>query len=111
VNAKAEKQSAQAIQPLAQAGHDQRLLSTLVAAVDDYTIGYAIREGNEVGPEERARGIAEAFREPYVQYLLDSGEFPLLGRFVAEGGDIPETDRFEEGLDWMLDGFAARLGL
>jgi AcrR family transcriptional regulator len=105
------EQSAQAVQPLAEAGHDPALLSTLVAAVDDYTVGYAIREGNSVQPEERARGIAEAFEEPYIQYLLDSGEFPLLGRFVAEGGELPKLDRFDEGLDWLLDGFAARLGL
>ena len=53
----------------------------------------------------------EAFREPHIQYLLDSGEFPLLSRFVAEGGDLPETQRFEQGLEWLLDGFAAKLGL
>ena len=105
------EQSAQAVQPLAEAGYDPALLSTLVAAVDDYTVGYTIREGNSVSPEERARGIEEAFREPHLQYLLDSGEFPLLSRFVAEGGDLPETQRFEEGLEWLLDGFAAKLGL
>jgi AcrR family transcriptional regulator len=105
------EQSAQAIQPLVEAGYDAAALSTLVAAVDDYTVGYTIREGHSIGPEERAQGIAEAFKEPYVQYLLDSGEFPLLSRFIAEGGDLPETQRFEEGLDWLLDGFAAKLGL
>jgi AcrR family transcriptional regulator len=105
------EQSAQAIQPLFEAGHDPAVLSTLVAAVDDYTVGYTIREGIAVGPEERARGIVEAFQEPYIQALLDSGEFPLLSRFVEEGGELPETQRFEQGLDWLLDGFAAKLGL
>ena len=46
-----------------------------------------------------------------MQYLLDSGEFPLLSRFVAEGGDLPETSDSSEGLEWLLDGFAAKLGL
>ena len=105
------EQSAQAVQPLAEAGFDPRLLGTIVAAVDDYTVGYTIREGISVGPEERVRGIEEAFQDPHLQYLLDSGEFPLLSRFVTEGGELPIGDRFEDGLDWLLDGFAARLGL
>ena len=105
------EQSAQAIQPLHEAGYDPARLSNLVAAVDDYTIGYTLGERRSISPEERARGIQEAFQEPHIQYLLDSGEFPLLSRFVAEGGDLPETDRFDEGLEWLLDGFAAKLGL
>jgi AcrR family transcriptional regulator len=105
------EQSAQAVQPLAEAGFDPQLLAMIVAAVDDYTVGYTLREAVSVGAEERARGIEEAFQEPHVQYLLDSGEFPLLSRFVAEGGELPEAERFDEGLDWLLDGFAAKLGL
>jgi hypothetical protein len=97
------EQSAQAVQPLAEAGFDPQLLAMIVAAVDDYTVGYTLREAVSVGAEERARGIEEAFQEPHLQYLLDSGEFPLLSRFVAEGGELPEADRF--------DGFAAKLGL
>jgi AcrR family transcriptional regulator len=105
------EQSAQAMQPLVEAGFDPQLMAAIVAAVDDYTVGYTIREGNSVGSEERTRGIEEAFQEPHIQYLLDSGEFPLLRRFVAEGGELPEVDRFEDGLDAMLDGFQAKLGL
>jgi AcrR family transcriptional regulator len=105
------EQSAQAVQPLVEAGFDPGVVSTLVAAVDDYTIGYTLRERNYVGTEERAQGIEEAFQEPHLQALLDSGEFPLLSRFLAEDGDPPLTQRFEDGLDWLLDGFAAKLGL
>jgi AcrR family transcriptional regulator len=105
------EQSAQAVQPLAEGGYDLAVLANLVAAVDDYTVGYAIREGNAVSAEQRAQGIEEAFQEPHIQSLLDSGEFPLLSRFVEEGGDLPETQRFEQGLEWLLDGFAAKLGL
>jgi hypothetical protein len=78
------EQSAQAVQPLVEAGFDPGVVSTLVAAVDDYTIGYTLRERNYVGTEERAQGIEEAFQEPHLQALLDSGEFPLLSRFLAE---------------------------
>jgi hypothetical protein len=105
------EQSAQAVQPLAEAGFDPQLLAMIVAAVDDYTVGYTIREGISIGAEERARGIEEAFQDPHLQYLLDSGEFPLLSRFVTEGGALPEGDRFDDGLEWLLAGFAARLGL
>ena len=105
------EQSAQAVQPLVEAGFDPGVVSTLVAAVDDYTVGYTLRERNYIGTEERAQGIEEAFQEPHLQALLDSGEFPLLSRFLEEDGDPPQTQRFEEGLEWLLDGFAAKLGL
>jgi hypothetical protein len=38
-----------------------------------------------------------------VRYLIESGEFPLLERFVSGGGDMPPAD-FERGLKWLLDG-------
>jgi hypothetical protein len=34
----------------------------------------------------------------------------MLERFLRGGGELPRADRFEQGLDWLLDGFAARLG-
>jgi AcrR family transcriptional regulator len=105
------EQSAQAVQPLAEAGFDPALLTAFVAAVDDYTVGYTIRTGVSVGSQERVRGIEQAFSDPHVQHLLESGEFPLLSRFVAEGGEMPEADHFDDGLEWLLDGFAAKLGL
>ena len=42
--------------PAARRGARPAILANLVAAVDDYTVGYAIREGNAVRPEQRARG-------------------------------------------------------
>ena len=82
----------------------------IVAAVDDYTVGYTIRERLRRCRRSGARRDRGGVPRPVRPYLLDSGEFPLLSRFVAEGGDLPETDRFEDGLDWLLDGFAAKLG-
>jgi hypothetical protein len=52
----------------------------------------------------------DAAADPYVQYLLDSGEFPMLSQFVESNMDLAPGDRFDQGLDWLLDGFAARLG-
>jgi AcrR family transcriptional regulator len=105
------EQSAQSIAPLAARGFDPGLLGTIVAAVDDFTVGYALRERFGIQPEERTQGLFEAFREPHVRALLDSGEFPLVRTFVEGGRGLPESERFEQGLDWLLDGFAARLGL
>jgi hypothetical protein len=62
-----------------------------------------------MGPE-RAGTLGDATEEPHLRYLLESGEFPMLEQFVKTGGELPRVDRFEQGLDWLLDGFAARLG-
>ena len=74
-------------------------------------LGYALRELHAGDTE----GIAKRFREeanaPYVRYLLESGDFPILSRLLAEGGDPPTGDRFDDGLEWMLDGFARRFDL
>ncbi len=108
------EQSAQAVAPLGETGLDPALLTGVLLAVDDYTIGYTLRELAAGEPADRARGIAKRFREeseqPYVRYLLDSGEFPMLSRFLTLDGE-PSPHKFEDGLDWLLDGFAARHGL
>ena len=107
------EQSSQAVRALGEAGHDPRLLTALVLAVDDYMIGYTLREIAAADPEDRARGLAKRMtrdaNDPNVRYLLESGEFPMLSRFLESGGELPLGDRFEQGLDWLLDGFAARL--
>ena len=81
-------------------------------AVDDYTVGYTFRELEGGGSDERGRRMATQFREAYdepnVRYLLESGEFPMLERFVS-AGQPPITQPFEVGLDWLLDGFEASL--
>ncbi len=52
----------------------------------------------------------ESLREPHIRALLDSGEFPRLNQFMDAGMQMDVENRFELGLDWLLDGFAARLG-
>ena len=81
-----------------------------MVAVDDYTIGFTVREAAVEDPQNRAAGIAAALQEPHVRALLESGEFPLLSEFIGGGLDLQIEDRFELGLDWLLDGFAAKIG-
>jgi len=102
------EQSAQAVASLGERG------GGIVFAVDDYTIGFALRELAAGAREDRAKGIAKRFRdesqEPYIRYLLDSGEFPMLSQFLTLDREPPRNS-FDDGLDWLLDGFAKRLGL
>ncbi len=99
------EQSAQSIRSLGEHG------AGIVFAVGDYTIGFTLRELAAGGREARAEGIAKRFREeaeePYIRYLLESGEFPMLTQFLTLDGE-PSQNSFDAGLDWMLDGFARR---
>jgi AcrR family transcriptional regulator len=104
------EQSSQAVAGLASEGVARALLHAIVVAVDDYTIGFTVREAVVKDPGERAAGIAVALEEPYVRALIESGEFPLLSEFRSDDVDVEIEDRFELGLDWLLDGFAARIG-
>jgi AcrR family transcriptional regulator len=108
------EQSAQSVRKLGEAGVDEGLLTAIVLAVDDYMIGYTLRELAAGDPDDRARGIAERFRreseEPHVRHLLESGEFPMLSMFI-DGGGRPHRADFETGLNWLLDGFAAQHAL
>jgi AcrR family transcriptional regulator len=107
------EQSARAVHELGTAGHPPELVSGIVTAVDDYTIGYTLRELASGGAGDRgvklADRFAQAYDDPNVRFLLESGEFPLLSRFIA-GGERPLTQDFDVGLEWLLDGFAAKLG-
>jgi AcrR family transcriptional regulator len=108
------EQTAQAVRALGESGIEPTLLTGVVLAVDDYMIGYTMRELAAGDPDDRAHGIARRFRdqseEPYIRYLLESGEFPMLSRFLETDGPPPQHS-FDDGLDWLLDGFAARHGL
>jgi hypothetical protein len=101
------EQSAQAVSSLGQAG------AGIVFAVDDYMIGFTLRELAAGAQEDRAKGISKRFREesqePYVRYLLESGEFPMLSQFVTMDGEPPQNS-FDDGLNWLLDGFAKSKG-
>ncbi|MDA0182471.1 TetR/AcrR family transcriptional regulator [Solirubrobacter phytolaccae] len=94
------EQSAQTVLPLG--GTDPGLLASLVSAVDDFTIGFTLRELS--GEERRGRD----WDSPELRSLLESGEFPLVASFIAADSPMPPPD-FALGLKWLLDGFEREL--
>jgi AcrR family transcriptional regulator len=93
----------------------------ILMTVWTYVAGAALREVQEIRWQrstEAAAGamaatdVATMFRE-FERRIRESGRYPQLVRALDEGvdPDAPETrdDRFEFGLDCVLDGIAARL--
>jgi AcrR family transcriptional regulator len=83
----------------------------VLGAVDDYVLGHVMRQaGMQAGL--RREGIdADEWRarmEPYWQEMIATGEFPRLARIADAEWDLLNDQRFELGLQWLLDGIAAR---
>jgi Tetracyclin repressor-like, C-terminal domain len=100
---------------------DARLTIDLVTTVATYVTGAVIREAQEIRGE-RDRELAEADltaeelqaeRDRYRNWFEASGHYPQIMRFIKAGvdPDDPATrdERFEFGLDCVLDGIAVRL--
>jgi AcrR family transcriptional regulator len=82
----------------------------IIAAVDDYMLGYVTREVRERDLPRR-HGVSaaelEAFAQPYLQELIDSGEFVNVTPLLTDG--VPAAgDSFEYGLTLILDGIERR---
>jgi AcrR family transcriptional regulator len=91
----------------------------LVALVDDYVFGHAMRA--RATREQRDQEHWEQQIEALIRHLetqLDTGEFPVLAEWAA--GDVragferigelaADPDRFERGLQALLDGIELRL--
>lgn len=78
----------------------------VVAAIDDYVLGYVTREVREREILRRT-GVSGtehlAAIRPYLQRLVESGEFANVAPLLR--GDIKvAADDFQRGLRWMLDG-------
>jgi len=102
------EQSLAAIEPLGVAGVEA---FALLGAIDDYTLGHAMRQiGADATLDRQGMTRAEwmAMMAPYWEEMIARGGFPRLE--AAAGGDwelMPE-ERFERGLEWMIEGIAAR---
>jgi hypothetical protein len=90
-------------------------IDTVMRAVDAanaYLIG-AIRRGTTELRANRSTGMDEREWQravgPYLNRMPATGRYPTLARAVHDGThDNPDT-RFDTGLDYLLDGIAARL--
>jgi hypothetical protein len=106
---------------VADTGLDPQGQMDLIAAVDDYVIGYVIRTLRFAEEEENAPGeewLAEMFE--HMRGRIESGNYPNLRRALeansAEGRSDEDlarmaTDerRFERGLERILDGIEVEL--
>jgi hypothetical protein len=100
---------------------DARLATDILLTLGTYVSGAVLREAQEMrGERDRERAEAgltpeeiEVERDRYVSWFANSDRFPRIRRLMDAGidPDAPETrdERFEFGLDCLLDGVAARL--
>jgi AcrR family transcriptional regulator len=100
----------QSVAALAPLKLDPRDAWRIIAAIDDYMLGYVTREVRERELPRRHGVTAEelrAFTQPYLQELIEGGEFVNVTPLLTDG--VPAIgDGFEYGLTWMLDGIERR---
>lgn len=104
------------------AGVDMMTTVNITMAVGTYVMGAVLREIRESQfqreTEQAVAGMTgeeiNAVREEFRRRILGSGRYPHIARIIEDDidPDAPESrdERFEFGLDCLLDGIAARLG-
>jgi AcrR family transcriptional regulator len=102
-------------------GLDVTTTFNVLSALTTYVMGAVLREFRESKVQQRdqeqlghlSEEERHEFLAPYVERLRATGRFPHFLRIFDEGldPDAPETrdERFEFGLECLLDGIAARL--
>jgi AcrR family transcriptional regulator len=83
-----------------------------IETVNAYLVG-AIRKQIAELRAERATGMDErrwqAASAPYLNRMLATGRYPTLARFVQDATHPDADTTFDTGLEYVLDGIAARL--
>jgi AcrR family transcriptional regulator len=102
-------------------GLDKATVFTIVQTVSTYALGTVLRETQEVNGErfleQQFEGLTDEERDAMLSDFIDqiraSGRYPHMAAVIEAGidPDAPETrdERFEFGLDCLLDGIEARL--
>ncbi|GAA3210710.1 TetR/AcrR family transcriptional regulator C-terminal domain-containing protein [Actinocorallia longicatena] len=83
----------------------------VVGAVTHYMLGCVIREASDADlHRDRCGGHDEKL--PYLLALTEGPEFPRLGPLLRAGSFVKPSpeQRFEQGLEWLLDGIEASVG-
>jgi AcrR family transcriptional regulator len=92
---------------------DARTAFSIVAAVDEYAMGFSYRELAEQEFRRNAGMSMDEWRKvakPYMRDLIATGAYPNVERFIQSDQPlIEDPDRFELGLRWLLDGIEASL--
>ena len=102
------EQSIAAIADLGLGTHESFLV---LGAVDDYTLGFTMRQvvqQTALGSDEPSAVEWRAAMERYWEDMIATGDFPHLQAIAASDWEVATDVRFEQGLAWMLDGIAAR---
>jgi AcrR family transcriptional regulator len=111
----------QSLAAVADTGLDAQGQMDLIAAIDDYVIGYVIRAQRFAEEEDQAPG--EQWLEEMFQHMrerIETGDYPHLRRALEAGRaeGIPDEEfarmatderRFERGLARLLDGIEVEL--
>ena len=111
----------QSLAAVASLGVDDDSAVAILGAIDDYTLGHAVRKHarQKIARAARAaaaRGDRTRARpgaiDPAVAAAMQSGALPLLKERLGGRGfplrlGVPPGWDFEQGLEWMLDGIAA----
>lgn len=105
----------QSLQAASAAGLPAEETFELIGLLDDYVFGFALRDAQE--RDEHERGWPAEVRE-FLQRELDSGDYPLINRFLGDDAELGSDKvaeiifregRFERGLAQLLDGVEAGL--
>jgi AcrR family transcriptional regulator len=111
----------QSLTAVADTGLDPEGQMDLIAAVDDYVIGYVIRTMRFAEEEDQSPGeewLTEMFE--HMRARIETGDYPHLKRALEANRDEGRTDeqlarmatderRFERGLQRLLDGIEVEL--
>jgi AcrR family transcriptional regulator len=95
-------------------GLDIDEMLVIVLSVTSFVRGFVQSELAEAEAQRRTKLTEEEWRQaqaPYVQQLIDSGEFPLVAKVILDA-ELPHMDldrQFDTGLAHLLDGISARL--
>ncbi|WP_433210632.1 TetR/AcrR family transcriptional regulator [Dactylosporangium sp. CS-047395] len=112
----AARHAEQSLAALAGLGLPPQRQVRLLRAIDTYLWGFAALSGQELASRQRDQLTEQEWREStdaYFTGLVAGGDLPHLaeaGRHGLLRGEVEEwIADFDEGLDWLLNGFAATL--
>ena len=112
----AARHAEQSLAAVASLGLSPERALKLLRAADTYLWGFATLSGQELAARRRDQLTEEEWRtstDAYFAGLVAGGDLPHLaeaGRHGLLRGDVEEwVADFDEGLDWLLNGFAATL--